>query len=40
MVSSVTGPVVTAPGSAGYSAAKAAMDGLMRAIALEVAARA
>ena len=30
MVSSVTGPVVTAPGSAGYSAAKAAMDGLMR----------
>ena len=27
MVSSVTGPVVTAPGSAGYSAAKAAMDG-------------
>jgi 3-oxoacyl-[acyl-carrier protein] reductase len=36
MVSSVTGPVVTAPGSAGYSAAKAAMDGLMRAVALEV----
>jgi len=36
MVSSVTGPVVTAPGSASYSAAKAAMDGLMRAVALEV----
>jgi 3-oxoacyl-[acyl-carrier protein] reductase len=36
MVSSVTGPVVTAPGSAGYSAAKAAMDGLMRAVALEM----
>ena len=36
MVSSVTGPVVTAPGSAGYSAAKAAMDGLMRAVAIEV----
>lgn len=38
MVSSVTGPVVTAPGSAGYAAAKAGMDGLMRGIALEVAA--
>jgi 3-oxoacyl-[acyl-carrier protein] reductase len=38
MVSSVTGPVVTAPGSVGYSAAKAGMDGLMRAVALEVAA--
>jgi 3-oxoacyl-[acyl-carrier protein] reductase len=37
MVSSVTGPVVTAPGSAAYSAAKAGMDGLMRAIAIEVA---
>ena len=37
MVSSVTGPVVTVPGSAGYSAAKAAMDGLMRAVAIEVA---
>jgi 3-oxoacyl-[acyl-carrier protein] reductase len=36
MVSSVTGPVATAPGSAGYSAAKAAMDGLMRAVAIEV----
>jgi 3-oxoacyl-[acyl-carrier protein] reductase len=39
MVSSVTGPLVTNPGSAGYSAAKAAMDGLMRAIAIEVAGR-
>jgi 3-oxoacyl-[acyl-carrier protein] reductase len=37
MVSSVTGPVVTNPGSAGYSAAKAGMDGLMRAVAIEVA---
>jgi 3-oxoacyl-[acyl-carrier protein] reductase len=36
MVSSVTGPLVTDPGSAGYSAAKAAMDGLMRAVAVEV----
>ena len=35
MVSSVTGPVVTAPATAGYSAAKAGMDGLMRALALE-----
>lgn len=38
MVSSVTGPVVTVPGSVGYSAAKAGMDGLMRAVAIEVAA--
>jgi 3-oxoacyl-[acyl-carrier protein] reductase len=37
MVSSVTGPLVTNPGSAGYSAAKAGMDGLMRAIAIEAA---
>ncbi len=37
MVSSVTGPLVTNPRSAGYSAAKAGMDGLMRAIAIEVA---
>jgi 3-oxoacyl-[acyl-carrier protein] reductase len=37
MISSVTGPVVTNPRSAGYSAAKAGMDGLMRAIAVEVA---
>jgi 3-oxoacyl-[acyl-carrier protein] reductase len=34
-VSSVTGPLVTAPGAGGYSAAKAGVDGLMRAIALE-----
>jgi 3-oxoacyl-[acyl-carrier protein] reductase len=37
MISSVTGPLVTNPASAGYSAAKAGMDGLMRAIAIEVA---
>lgn len=37
MVSSVTGPVVTDPGSVGYSAAKAGMDGLMRGVAIEVA---
>jgi len=37
MVSSVTGPLVSAPGSSAYSAAKAGMDGLMRAIAIEVA---
>ncbi|MEO8475957.1 MAG: SDR family NAD(P)-dependent oxidoreductase [Actinomycetota bacterium] len=37
MVSSVTGPLVTTEGSAGYSAAKAGMDGLMRGIAIEVA---
>lgn len=35
MISSVTGPVVVASRLAGYAAAKAAMDGLMRAIALE-----
>lgn len=35
MVSSVTGPLVTNPESAGYGAAKAAMDGLMRTIAIE-----
>jgi 3-oxoacyl-[acyl-carrier protein] reductase len=35
MVSSVTGPLVVASRLAGYAAAKAAMDGLMRAIALE-----
>jgi 3-oxoacyl-[acyl-carrier protein] reductase len=35
MVSSVTGPLVAAPGSAAYAAAKAAMDGMMRTIALE-----
>jgi 3-oxoacyl-[acyl-carrier protein] reductase len=37
MVSSVTGPVVSNPASAGYSAAKAGMDGLTRALAIEVA---
>jgi 3-oxoacyl-[acyl-carrier protein] reductase len=37
MVSSVTGPLVTTPGSAGYSTAKAAMDGMMRAIAHDCA---
>ena len=37
MVSSVTGPLVTIPGSSGYSAAKAGMDGMMRGIAIEVA---
>jgi 3-oxoacyl-[acyl-carrier protein] reductase len=35
MVSSVTGPFVTAPGSAGYATAKGAMDALMRTIAIE-----
>jgi len=37
MVSSVTGPIVAAPGSSAYAAAKAGMDGLMRGIAIEVA---
>lgn len=37
MVSSVTGPKVTNPGSAGYASSKAAVDGLMRTIALESA---
>jgi 3-oxoacyl-[acyl-carrier protein] reductase len=37
MVSSVTGPLVTTPGSAGYSAAKGAVDGMMRAIAHDTA---
>ena len=36
MVSSVTGPVVAIPGSVGYAAAKAGMDGLMRGLAIEV----
>jgi 3-oxoacyl-[acyl-carrier protein] reductase len=35
MVSSVTGPLVTSPGSAAYASAKGAMDGLMRTIAIE-----
>jgi 3-oxoacyl-[acyl-carrier protein] reductase len=34
-VSSVTGPLVSNPGSSAYGAAKAGMDGLMRAVALE-----
>jgi 3-oxoacyl-[acyl-carrier protein] reductase len=37
MVGSVTGPLAANPGGAGYAAAKAAMDGLMRSIALEAA---
>ena len=36
-VSSVTGPLVTSPGSAAYGAAKAGMNGMMRAGALECA---
>jgi 3-oxoacyl-[acyl-carrier protein] reductase len=35
-VSSVTGTLVSFPGSAGYSAAKAAIDGLTRALAVEL----
>jgi 3-oxoacyl-[acyl-carrier protein] reductase len=35
MVSSVTGPLVTAPGSTAYATAKGAMDAMMRTIALE-----
>jgi 3-oxoacyl-[acyl-carrier protein] reductase len=35
MISSVTGPLVTAPGSGGYATAKGAMDGMMRTIAIE-----
>jgi 3-oxoacyl-[acyl-carrier protein] reductase len=34
-VTSVTGPLVSNPGSAAYGAAKGAMDGMMRAVALE-----
>jgi 3-oxoacyl-[acyl-carrier protein] reductase len=34
-ISSVTGPLVSIPGNGGYGAAKAGVDGLMRAIALE-----
>jgi 3-oxoacyl-[acyl-carrier protein] reductase len=37
-VSSVTGPLVSNPGHAAYGAAKAGMDGMMRAAAIEVAA--
>ena len=36
MVSSVTGPLVAIPGSAGYAAGKAGMDGLMRGLAIEL----
>jgi 3-oxoacyl-[acyl-carrier protein] reductase len=36
MVSSVTGTVVTNPGSTGYGTAKAGMEGLMRGLALEL----
>ena len=36
MVSSVTGPFATNPGSTGYGAAKAGMEGLMRGLALEL----
>lgn len=35
MVSSVTGPLVTAPGSGAYAGAKGALDGLMRTLAVE-----
>jgi 3-oxoacyl-[acyl-carrier protein] reductase len=35
LISSVTGPFVAAPGDAAYAAAKSALDGLMRALALE-----
>src|SRR5207247_4616120 len=34
-ITSVTGPLVSNPGSAAYGAAKAAMDGMMRAVAIE-----
>jgi len=37
-VSSVTGPLVTTRGMSAYGAAKAAMDGMMRAVAIETAA--
>ena len=36
-IASVTGPLVSNPHSAGYSAAKAAMVGMTRALAMEVA---
>jgi 3-oxoacyl-[acyl-carrier protein] reductase len=35
MISSVTGPIVTAPRQAGYGGSKGAMDAVMRSIALE-----
>lgn len=34
-ITSVTGPMVSAPGDPAYSAAKAGLDGLMRALAIE-----
>jgi 3-oxoacyl-[acyl-carrier protein] reductase len=37
-ISSVTGPLVSFPGYASYSAAKAGMEGMMRALALETGA--
>jgi 3-oxoacyl-[acyl-carrier protein] reductase len=37
-VSSVTGPLVSIPGSSSYSAAKAGLDGLTRALAIEAGA--
>jgi len=36
-VTSVTGPLVSNPGSAAYGAAKSAMNGMMRAVAIETA---
>ena len=36
-IASVTGPLVSNPGSAGYSAAKAAIVGMSRSLAIEVA---
>ena len=36
MISSVTGPVVAIPGSSAYGAAKGALDGLMRTLAVEL----
>ncbi len=35
-ISSVTGPMVSAPGDPAYSAAKAGLDGLMRSLAIEL----
>jgi 3-oxoacyl-[acyl-carrier protein] reductase len=35
MISSVTGPLVTAPGSTAYATAKGALDAMMRTIAIE-----
>jgi 3-oxoacyl-[acyl-carrier protein] reductase len=38
-VSSVTGPLVSYPGQAGYGAAKSAVEGLTRALAIELGSR-